>query len=121
MKKVTIVEDNAEINHLIKRILISENYQVEQYFNGLDVLDSLDEIYQSDIILLDIMLPGTDGFQIYEELKKNYPSSLNKVVFLTAMSDDKAIQFFQKNYCQYIIKPFDPFNLLNILKKMNIT
>lgn len=118
MKRVAIIEDNSEINNLIRNILVYENYEPKQYFTGYEVMEKLEEVSSFDAILLDVMLPGSDGLSIFSELKKKFPLSEKKVLFLTAKSDSKTLSFFREHQCRYIIKPFDPYELLETLKTL---
>ncbi len=117
MKKIAIIEDNSEINNLIRNILIYENFEIEQYFNGQEVLNNLNKIVKNHIILLDVMLPGLNGLEIFNKLKEQYPEAVKKILFLTAKSDEETLTFFEQEQCQYIVKPFDPYKFLGILKK----
>lgn len=116
MRRIAIIEDNAEINNLIRKILEAENYFSSQFFNGQEVLDQLDEILSHDIILLDVMLPVVDGIEIYNKISGLKPEALNKILFLTAKSDSETLRFFTDNHCKFITKPFDPYEFLNVLK-----
>lgn len=118
MKKVAIIEDNAEINNLVYKILCTENYELSQFFNGQDVMNQIDEIVEHDVIVLDVMLPGVDGLAIYKAIKDQFPQAEEKILFLTAKSDKQTLKFFSENKCHYITKPFDPYDFLNQIKKL---
>lgn len=118
MKKIAIIEDNSEINNLIRNILVYERYETRQYFTGHEVMENLKEVSEHQAILLDVMLPGFDGLTIFAELKKQYPETVKKILFLTAKSDSKTLSFFKENQCRYIIKPFDPYEFLETLKTL---
>jgi DNA-binding response OmpR family regulator len=80
-------------------------------------MENLDQIVKNDLILLDIMLPEVSGFQIYEEIMDKYPGAKEKILFLTAKADLKTLEFFRSHDCKYITKPFDPYELINTIKK----
>jgi|YNPMSStandDraft_2_1061718.scaffolds.fasta_scaffold52115_2 sigma-B regulation protein RsbU (phosphoserine phosphatase) len=117
MKKISIIEDTLEINNLVKKILVlKNNYMIKQYFDGESVLKNLDEVLTSDLIILDVMLPEISGIEIYKKIMTI--DTTKKIIFLTAKSD--SIDFFEKNNCKYLIKPFDPNELLSMISSLGI-
>lgn len=113
MKKILIVEDDEAITNLERDYLVLSGYEVDTARTGNDGLfKALGNDY--DLILLDIMLPGTDGFAICKRLreKKEIP-----VLFVSAKKEayDK-IQGFGLGADDYIVKPFDPAELVARVK-----
>ena len=80
--KILIIEDDADIREGVRILLESENYQVTEADNGSRGLELLTE--DTDLVILDIMMPGMSGLRTCEEIRKrsNVP-----VLFLTAKSD----------------------------------
>lgn len=108
MSKILIVEDEKNISKLIQDTLSLANYEFECSFDGEDALKKIKE-NTYDLILLDIMLPKLDGFQIVEQMKNNNIP----IIFLSAKNDVNTIVKGLKNGGQdYIIKPFEPLELL---------
>lgn len=108
MSKILIVEDEKNISKLIQDTLSLANYEFDCSFDGEDALKKINEnIY--DLILLDIMLPKLDGFQIVEQMEnKDIP-----IIFLSAKNDVSTIVKGLKNGGKdYITKPFEPLELL---------
>ncbi len=100
MKKVLIVDDDPQNRYLLKLILQRENIEVIEAETGEEGLRKVKE--NPDLIILDVMMPDIDGFQIYSRIKDlNIP-----VIFLTAMTDNNL-----KEDVEYIVKPVD-INLL---------
>ena len=103
-----IVEDDKNTAKYIQTCLSMGQYQSEVCDNGLAAINLLSErIF--DLILLDIMLPGIDGFEVQERIKaKNIP-----IIFLTAMQDvaDK-VRGLRAGAEDYIVKPFEVMELL---------
>ncbi|HOJ50085.1 MAG TPA: response regulator [Spirochaetota bacterium] len=119
MKKIAIIDDVPEINTLIKKILSSKgDYKIIQYFDGKSAMSELEEIIISDLIILDVMLPEISGLDIYEKIKSLAPDKIKNIIFLTARGDK--VDFFEDNSCKYLIKPFDPSELLSIVESMGI-
>lgn len=108
MSKILIVEDEKNISKLIQDTLSLANYEFDCSFDGEDALKKINE-NTYDLILLDIMLPKLDGFQIVEQMEhKNVP-----IIFLSAKNDVSTIVKGLKNGGQdYITKPFEPLELL---------
>lgn len=109
---IMIIEDDKAIANLIKMNLNLEGYETKIYYNGEKALDEIDNIKPS-LILLDIMLPGIDGFTVQSKIKdKNIA-----VIFLTARTnlDDKLLGL-KLGADDYITKPFDNRELILRIK-----
>ena len=113
--KILIIEDEFNLADAIKTMLSNKKYDVTIKTDGDEGLDeALTNIY--DLIILDVMLPGTDGFTILEELKRESINS--KVLMLTAKStiEDKLIGL-NNGADDYITKPF---HMDELLARVNI-
>jgi len=105
MAKILIVEDELPINNLIKKNLELVGHDCFSVFDGEAVFDALENA-EFDLILLDIMLPKFDGFQVMEEIK-DIP-----VIFLTARSDvSDRVKGLKLGADDYIVKPFEMIEL----------
>lgn len=105
---ILIVEDDEAISNLIKISLSMAGYKSRQVFNGLEAFNLLKE-EDFDLILMDVMLPGMDGFEVMKRIKNlNVP-----VIFLTARNGlaDK-ITGLKSGAEDYIVKPFETVELL---------
>ena len=111
--KILIVEDDLEISKLLAVFLQGNGYEVLCQYDGLHVLDCIQE-HQIDLILLDIMLPGMDGWQICKEIRK---ASDTPIIMLTAKSEifDKVLGL-ELGADDYIVKPFDTKEVLARIK-----
>lgn len=108
MKKILIVDDEDKIRELIRVNLEIVGYNCNEAEDGNKALDIVDS-FRPDLVLLDIMLPGKDGFELVDEFtKRNIP-----VIFLTAKDStvDK-VKGLKLGAEDYITKPFDPMELL---------
>ncbi|MGG0277928.1 response regulator transcription factor [Bacillus rhizoplanae] len=110
---ILIVEDDLMIGDLLQKILQREGYNVRWKKEGKNIIDIIHEI---DLVIMDIMLPGEDGYQITKKIKNlglNIP-----VIFLSARNDmDSKLQGLTIGE-DYMIKPFDPRELLLRMQKM---
>lgn len=108
MVNIMIVEDEKPISNLIALSLKKAGYHCECAYDGLEALDMLDKQYP-DLILLDIMLPGADGFEILEYVK---PLEI-PVIFLTAKGElSDRVSGLRLGAEDYIVKPFEIMELL---------
>jgi DNA-binding response OmpR family regulator len=106
MAKILIAEDEAAINNLIRKNLTLVGHSCRCVFDGEAVFDALEED-SFDLILLDIMMPKMDGFQVLAELRESIP-----VIFLTARSAvDDRVRGLRLGAEDYIVKPFDMLEL----------
>lgn len=108
MIKILIVEDEKPIANLIKLSLSKSGYSCDQAFDGDDATDMIEKtIY--DLILLDIMLPNVDGFELMEYIR---PLGI-PVIFLTAKNEVKdRVKGLRMGAEDYIVKPFEVIELL---------
>ena len=103
MKKILVVEDEKDIQNIIKAFLENAKYKVETADDGLDAINLIQN-NNYDLILLDIMLPKIDGFTVCEMIRKksNVP-----IIILTALTDEEnQLKGFDKLADDYITKPF---------------
>lgn len=112
---ILIIDDSSVNNLLLENILEAEGYTVKVAFNGKEALDIISKEHPH-IILLDIMMPGMNGFNVLEELKKQESTSGIPVIMVSAKSDavdiDKSMEI---GAIDYIIKPI---NIKTILDKI---
>lgn len=109
MKKILVVEDEAAINDLICMNLEIAGYVAIPFFDGEVFSNHLKEQNGYDLALLDIMLPGKDGFALLEELK-HYEIP---VIYLTAKGDlPSKVKGLRSGAEDYIVKPFEMLELL---------
>lgn len=113
MKKILIVEDDNAISNLERDYLVLSGFEVEIANTGDEGLAmALEKSY--DLVLLDIMLPGSDGFSICKKLREKNETP---ILFVSAKKEayDK-IQGFGLGANDYIVKPFDPAELVARVK-----
>lgn len=110
---ILIVDDEPKNIQLLGNILNEKGYQVEFATNGEEALDWI-ETRQFDLVLLDIMMPGIDGIQVCQQLKKNQTTSDIPIIFITAKAEtDSVVQGFEAGAVDYITKPFQREELLS--------
>jgi signal transduction histidine kinase len=111
-KSVLIVDDNPQNLQLLGKILQENNFEIEFATNGVAALDWIN-IKNFDLILLDINMPGMDGFEVCTKIRSN-PSMIHvPIIFLSAEVERESIlRGFELGAQDYITKPFDSRELL---------
>ena len=113
---ILIVDDISDNIRVAMNILKEDGYDFAFAKNGKDALSFLDE-QNCDLILLDIMMPGMNGYEVCEKIKKNPRLSSIPVIFLTAKTDVDALsKGFGVGAIDFITKPFHPDELLARVK-----
>ncbi|VVC02682.1 Chemotaxis protein CheY [Candidatus Burarchaeum australiense] len=112
-KKVLIVEDDPNINNLVK-FSLGSGYAIRQAHEGRDAMKQIRE-FRPDLIVLDIMLPGVDGLDICQTVKKD-PELKNTIIIIVSATDAVKNRFKGLKYGAdyYIKKPFEPKQLRSL-------
>jgi len=119
-KKIMVVDDNPSVTLTVKRGLekIDDIYEVISVGSGEQCLEMLENNQIPDLIILDIMMPGMNGWEVFNRLKQN-PIWMNiSVVFLTARTDPVAGNAGRFLAEDYIEKPFDIYDLKSRIDKV---
>lgn len=118
MKKVLIVEDQADIRELIRMTLELEDFDIQEAENG-DTGLQLARSSRPDLVLLDVMMPGTlDGFAVCSQIKNDAALKRMKVIILSAKGQDlDKQQGKQAGADGYLTKPFSPRQLLDVVTR----
>ncbi len=105
--KVLIVDDEPNIVLALEFLLQREGYCTEKAFNGLQALEYAAD-FLPDIVVLDVMMPGIDGFEVASKMRQSPALNHTKIVFLTAKGTqrDKAAGY-DSGAEYYMVKPFD--------------
>ncbi len=119
IKKVIIVEDDRDINDLIAYNLRKEGFAIEQVFDGLSARDRLKN-ESFNIVVLDIMLPGIDGFDICKEIKEDPRNFRTFIIVVSAKchEQDKLYAYLLGADC-YLVKPFNLTSLMSAVKEVS--
>ncbi|MBD2328710.1 response regulator [Alkalinema sp. FACHB-956] len=103
---ILIVDDKADNVRLLSEILGSEGYKSRKVLSGSHALDSA-QLDPPDLILLDIMMPGMDGYETCQQLKANPRTQEIPIIFLSALSDtEDKVKALELGGVDYITKPF---------------
>jgi len=112
MSRILIVDDNREIRMVLQRHLRKKGYEISQAEDGKMALLKVGQ-EKHDLILLDVMMPGMNGFEVCQQLKQEATTKDIPVIFLTAKADtDDVIAGLELGAVDYVAKPFNHKELL---------
>ena len=113
---ILVVDDDPDIARFVEVNLRSAGYDVSVASDGEEALDKAGTL-RPDLVLLDVMMPRIDGFEVAQRLRRNPQTSNTSIIMLTAkaLSTDKVLGL-TAGADDYIIKPFDPIELLARVK-----
>ncbi len=115
-KRIAIVEDEAELASLIEYNLSRHGYQTQVLGGAAGTLKSLEQL-RPDLILLDVMLPDVDGFELCRQIRRSSALARTPVLFLTARSDEvDRVLGLEIGGDDYMTKPFSPRELMARVK-----
>jgi len=113
MAKILVVDDDTKIQMVIRIMLERAGYEVRCVSSGIEAFQALDE-YLPNLILLDVMMPGMDGYEVCIKLKTDEKTKAIPVVMLTALGMGDDFEKALKNGADwYIVKPFNSRQLLS--------
>lgn len=113
--RILIVEDETAIARMIAMNLGAANYDTKIYSDGMEAAEAMQEDHDYDLALLDVMLPGMDGFELLEVMRGYHIP----VIFLTAKDDLLSkVQGLKNGAEDYIVKPFEVLELLVRIEKV---
>ncbi len=117
--KVVVIEDDPEMINLVKLILKKEGFDVTGAMGGRDGLDAIEHL-NPDLVLLDLMMPDIDGWEVYQTMKANDLMKNIPVIIITAkaQSIDKVLGLHIAKVDDYITKPFSPNELVTSVRRV---
>ena len=116
-RKILVVDDEPEITGSLQEILEQAGYAVETAQDGREALEK-SRTFLPGLILLDVMMPKMDGFQVLEHLKKEGQTANIPVIMLTSRAGARDLEEgIQQHVEKYFSKPFDGVSLLAEIKK----
>ncbi|WP_088831286.1 response regulator transcription factor [Paenibacillus tyrfis] len=115
MAKILVVDDDPHIRRLIKMIMRGEGFEVLEAADGAKAMRTLEAI-KADLVILDIMMPGMDGWELCRELREHYDLPL---LMLTALGDtEQKVKGFDLGTDDYLVKPFESRELVARVKAL---
>jgi DNA-binding response OmpR family regulator len=109
-KKILIVDDEPHIVDLIK-LTLQKNYEVFEAYTSRDAMAQIKK-HEPDLIILDIMMPGEDGFHLCERIRDSKKNKNTPIIFVSAKNQhDDMMKSIDVGGDDYLTKPFDPNEL----------
>ncbi len=117
-KKILIADDEEDVKVVVQLFLESKGYDIVTAYDGLDAMDRARE-ENPDLIILDVMMPIIDGFEVCKKLKEDPGLKDIPVVMLSASSHAESKQRgIEVGAVEYIVKPFDPEKLQAVIESI---
>lgn len=105
--KVLVVDDEPNVLKSLAQYLTIEDFDVEMASNGIEALEKV-ESFCPELILLDVMMPGMDGFEVLEKIKEMPDHKNTPIIMLTAKDQSSdVLKGYQSGATSYLVKPFD--------------
>lgn len=109
MANILIVDDDPDILELIRFYLLREGFKISNASNGIEALDVAAQS-KIDLAVIDVMMPGMDGWELCGRLKEDYPEM--PILMVTAKGEtNHKLKGFNLGADDYLVKPFDPLEL----------
>ncbi|MCA1721077.1 MAG: response regulator [Actinobacteria bacterium] len=118
MARVLVIEDDPGVRRMLELMLAAEGYEPESASDGREALARLDRL-PPDLVILDVMMPGVDGFTVLRELRTRDGWETVPVVVTTALGTDQDMwQGWQSGADYYLVKPFSIEELRAIVVRL---
>ncbi|WP_123040584.1 response regulator transcription factor [Cohnella candidum] len=115
MTRIMVVDDDSHIRELVSLFLAREGFDIMQAENGQEALELMEKI-PADLVVLDIMMPKMDGWELCTELRERYDIPL---LMLTAKGEtSQKVKGFRLGTDDYMVKPFEPDELVARVKAL---
>lgn len=117
-KKILVVDDERHIVRLVEINLQRAGYEVITAYDGVEALEKV-KASKPDMLVLDVMMPRMDGFEVLQNLQADPSTSEIPVIMLTAKAQDADIfKGWQSGVSSYLTKPFNPRELLTFVERI---
>jgi two-component system, OmpR family, alkaline phosphatase synthesis response regulator PhoP len=117
-KKILAVDDERHIVRLVEVNLQRAGYEVVTAYDGREALEKV-KTENPDLVVLDVMMPYMDGFEVLKNLKADPSTAEIPVIMLTAKAQDADVfRGWQSGVDCYLTKPFNPMELLTFVKRI---
>ena len=116
-QKVLVVDDEVNISMAIQFLMEDNGFEVAIAFNGEEALGKM-AVFKPDIVLLDVMMPKMNGFEVAKTIRQNPANMDVKIIFLTAKGTDRdKMEGYGSGGDVYLTKPFDNQELVDPVKE----
>lgn len=118
IKRILLVDDEPNIIIPIEFLMKQQGFQVEKAYSGAEALTRMQQ-YLPNIVILDVMMPGMNGFEVAQQIRNNPRFENTRIIFLTARgtTEDKW-KGYAKGGEAYLTKPFDNDELVQLVNEL---
>ncbi|HRY29429.1 MAG TPA: response regulator [Elusimicrobiota bacterium] len=116
MAKILVADDEADVRELVKYALERDQHQVLETSSGSETLELLKK-ETVDLLILDVMLPGMDGYTLQLQLAQDKKTRFIPVIVLTALHPSKSMFAKFSQVREFVPKPFDPMELAGLVQR----
>jgi len=117
MVNILIVDDDPHIRELARVFLQAEGFDIFEAEDGVQALDQL-ETLKADLVILDIMMPNMDGWELCRQLREDYNLSIPLLMLTAKGETSQKIKGFELGTDDYLVKPFEPLELVVRVKAL---
>lgn len=119
MRRIMIVDNEPDIVYLVKKMLEKKGYEVTQASNGRECLQKINK-EKPDLVLMDVIMPGIDGWEVARKLKRNNKTKNIPVAMFTIMNDEEHVKksFEYARADEHIGKPFSRDEMLATIERV---
>ena len=116
--KILLVDDEPNILVPIEFLMLQQGYEVRKAYSGQEALDILTG-YKADVVVLDVMMPGIDGFEVARKIRKQANLRNTRILFLTAKgAEEDRMEGYSTGGEVYMTKPFDNDELVQVVSEI---
>ncbi len=118
MKKILVVDDDPDFQELLREILFEHGFETISALDGVTGIEMLAADPAIQLLVLDVMMPGMDGYEVCRKIKESKSTSL-PVIFLSAKTQPEDVQrAYDCGGDDYIVKPFDNDKLVETIDRL---
>jgi DNA-binding response OmpR family regulator len=117
--KIMVVDDEADIVFILRCMLRRQGYEVIEAFSGEECLERIEE-EKPDLVIMDIMMPGLDGWEVCKKIKENYNTSAIPVSMLSVKksSEDRKKSLEYAHADEHLVKPIELHTVINTVESL---
>ncbi|MFF2090400.1 response regulator transcription factor [Paenibacillus sp. NPDC058174] len=116
MVRIAVVDDDDHIRQLVKHFLQAEGFVVSEAANGVEALELLESV-NADLIIIDVMMPEMDGWELCRQLSVHY-SDMPRLMLTAKGETSQKLKGFDLGADDYLVKPFEPLELIARVKAL---
>lgn len=115
-RRLVCIEDDPELVELIRLIVQRYGFKIDQASSGAVGIELVATV-QPDLVLLDLMMPGMDGWQVFDHLRANAETMHIPIIIVTARTylDERVVELRAANNGHFVSKPFTPTQLMDAI------